>query len=119
MDLYASVAGGFFYRKFFVLAPSAKVCFPISIRLRYKDWGSVQEETDDPADSPALNKLFARFVEVIGNAVAGIQDTSKMVPMLQQLGMRHVAYGLKSEYFETAGTVIIDVLAERLAALFL
>ena len=37
-----------------------------------------------------------------------------MVPMLQQLGMRHVGYGLKADYFETAGTVLLDVLAERL-----
>ena len=46
--------------------------------------------------------------------MAGIQDTAKLVPMLQQLGMRHVGYGLKAEYFDLAGKILIEVLAEWL-----
>ena len=36
------------------------------------------------------------------------KDTTKLVPMLQQLGMRHVNYGLKPEYFNLAGRVLIE-----------
>lgn len=40
--------------------------------------------------------------------------TAKLVPMLQQLGMRHVGYGLKPEYFDLAGKILIEVLVEWL-----
>eukprot|EP00438_Fugacium_kawagutii_P005329 Skav210303 [mRNA] locus=scaffold475:167736:168416:- [translate_table: standard] len=117
-QLGTDVVGGLFYKKFFVLEPSAKNLFPISMRLRYKDWDTDEEEGEDPSNSPALRKLWAKFITVVGSAVAGIQDTSRLVPMLQQLGMRHVGYGLKPEYFDLAGKVLIEVLAEWLGDSF-
>ncbi|CAJ1375010.1 unnamed protein product [Effrenium voratum] len=117
-NLGTEVVGGLFYKKFFMLEPSAKSLFPISVRLRYKDWDTEEEEGADPAESPALRKLWAKFVTVVGSAVAGIQDTTKLVPMLQQLGMRHVNYGLKPEYFNLAGRVLIEVLSEWLGDSF-
>ena len=117
-QLGTDVVGGLFYKKFFVLEPSAKALFPISMRLRYKDWDTDEEEGEDPSNSPALRKLWAKFITVVGSAVAGIQDTAKLVPMLQQLGMRHVGYGLKPEYFNLAGKVLIEVLAEWLGDSF-
>lgn len=113
-QLGTDVVGGLFYKKFFMLEPSAKALFPMSMRLRYKDWDTDEEEGEDPSNSPALRKLWAKFITVVGSAVAGIQDTAKLVPMLQQLGMRHVGYGLKPEYFDLAGKVLIEVLAEWL-----
>ena len=88
------------------------------MRLRYKDWDTDEEELEDPSNSPALRKLWAKFITVVGSAVAGIQDTAKLVPMLQQLGMRHVGYGLKPEYFDLAGKILIEVLAEWLGDSF-
>ena len=113
-QLGTDVVGGLFYKKFFMLEPSAKALFPMSMRLRYKDWDTDEEEGEDPSNSPALRKLWAKFITVVGSAVAGIQDTARLVPMLQALGMRHVGYGLKSEYFDLAGKVLIEVLAEWL-----
>ena len=86
------VVGGLFYKKFFKIEPNAKALFPISVRLRYKDWDTDEEEGEDPEDSPALRKLWAKFITVVGSAVAGMQDTEKLVPMLQALGARHVAW---------------------------
>lgn len=117
-QLGTDVVGGLFYKKFFMLEPSAKALFPISMRLRYKDWDTDEEELEDPSNSPALRKLWAKFITVVGSAVAGIQDTAKLVPMLQQLGMRHVGYGLKPEYFDLAGKILIEVLAEWLGDSF-
>lgn len=117
-QLCTDVVGGLFYKKFFILEPSAKALFPMSMRLRYKDWDTDEEEGEDPSNSPALRKLWAKFITVVGSAVAGIQDTAKLVPMLQQLGMRHVGYGLKPEYFDLAGKVLIEVLAEWLGESF-
>ena len=117
-DMGLDVAGGLFYKKFLDLDPSAAALFPLKVRLRYQNWDTNHPETDDLSDSPALQRLWGRFIEVIGSAVAGLQDTAKMVPMLQQLGMRHVGYGLKVEYFDLAGAVLLDVLAEWLGDAF-
>ena len=117
-QLGTDTVGGLFYKKFFQLEPTAKALFPMSVRLRYKDWDTDEEEGEDPTNSPALRKLWAKFVTVVGSAVAGIQDCSKLVPSLQQLGIRHVAYGLKPEYFNLAGKVLIEVLAEWLGESF-
>jgi len=117
-ELGTDVAGGLFYKKFFEVEPSAKALFPMSVRLRYKNWDSDQQETDDMSESPALRRLWGRFIEVIGSAVAGLQDTAKMVPMLRELGLRHVGYGLKVEYFDLAGAILLEILADWLGESF-
>ena len=76
--LGTDVVGGLFYKKFFQIEPNAKALFPISVRLRYKDWDTDEEEGEDPEDSPALRKLWAKFITVVGSAVAGMQDTEKL-----------------------------------------
>ncbi|CAJ1357289.1 unnamed protein product [Effrenium voratum] len=76
--LGTDVVGGLFYKKFFQIEPKAKALFPISVRLRYKDWDTHEEETEDPEESPALRKLWAKFITVVGSAVAGMQDTEKL-----------------------------------------
>eukprot|EP00930_Biecheleria_cincta_P097781 TRINITY_DN89462_c0_g1_i1.p1 TRINITY_DN89462_c0_g1~~TRINITY_DN89462_c0_g1_i1.p1 ORF type:complete len:151 (-),score=34.52 TRINITY_DN89462_c0_g1_i1:397-849(-) len=47
-----------------------------------------------------------------------MHDVNELVPMLNQLGMRHVGYGLKPEYVQLAGTILVDVLKEGLGNAF-
>jgi hemoglobin-like flavoprotein len=109
------VAGGLFYKKFFQQQPDAKRLFPMSVRMRYRDWASETEEDENDLDnSPALRKLWAKVIDAVGSAVAGMHEINKLVPMLTQLGMRHVGYGLKPEYVQLAGKILIDVLKEGL-----
>jgi len=85
------------------------------VRTRYQDWASeAQEDENDLDNSPALRKLWAKVIDAVGSAVAGLHDVNKLVPMLNQLGMRHVGYGLKPEYVQLAGTILVDVLKEGL-----
>ena len=84
-----------------------------------QDWDTDEEENpDDPTHSPALRNLWAKFISVVGSAVAGIQDGGRLVPMLQQLGMRHASYGLKPGYFHLAGKILVDVIGEWLGDSF-
>eukprot|EP00441_Pelagodinium_beii_P033143 CAMPEP_0197640684 /NCGR_PEP_ID=MMETSP1338-20131121/14888_1 /TAXON_ID=43686 ORGANISM="Pelagodinium beii, Strain RCC1491" /NCGR_SAMPLE_ID=MMETSP1338 /ASSEMBLY_ACC=CAM_ASM_000754 /LENGTH=364 /DNA_ID=CAMNT_0043213555 /DNA_START=88 /DNA_END=1182 /DNA_ORIENTATION=- len=107
--------GEIFYKKFFKLRPESKDLFPLSVRARYRDWSSGVEEAEDDLDnSPALRKLWAKVIDAVGSAVAGLQDVSKLVPMLHRLGMRHHNYHMKTEYFEDAALVLIEVLKEGL-----
>jgi len=118
-EIGLSTVGGLFYQKFFALEPEAKELFPLSMRFRYMDWGSSEEEDpDDPTHSPALRNLWAKFISVVGSAVAGLQDTCRLVPMLQQLGIRHAGYGLKESYFHLAGKILVDCISEGLGKSF-
>eukprot|EP00930_Biecheleria_cincta_P093273 TRINITY_DN8351_c1_g1_i1.p1 TRINITY_DN8351_c1_g1~~TRINITY_DN8351_c1_g1_i1.p1 ORF type:complete len:399 (+),score=86.61 TRINITY_DN8351_c1_g1_i1:62-1198(+) len=113
--------GEIFYVKFFKLQPESIELFPLRVRQRYRDWA---DETEEPEvlttsfDSPALRKLWAKFVDAVGSAVAGLHDFNRLVPMLQQLGMRHLGYGLKPEYWRVAEKVLVEVLQEGLGDQF-
>jgi len=113
--------GEAFYVKFFALEPESIQLFPLSVRQRYRDWADETEEPevlDASLDSPALRKLWAKVVDAVGSAVSGLHDFNRLVPMLQQLGMRHVGYGLKPEYWRIAEKVLVEVLQEGLGDQF-
>eukprot|EP00440_Ansanella_granifera_P062413 gb/GFBE01067671.1/.p1 GENE.gb/GFBE01067671.1/~~gb/GFBE01067671.1/.p1 ORF type:complete len:448 (+),score=77.94 gb/GFBE01067671.1/:1-1344(+) len=113
------VVGEMFYKKFFELEPEAKELFPVSVRMRYRDWASDgNEDESDLYNSGGMRKLWAKVIDAIGSAVAGLHDVTKLVPMLHQLGMRHVGYGLKPEYFQVAEKVMVMVLKEGLGDQF-
>jgi len=118
-NLGTDKVGEAFYKKFFVLVPESKELFPISVRARYRDWSAAEEEDEnDLNNSPAMRKLWAKVIDAVGSAVAGLHDPNKLVPMLQQLCMRHVGYGLKTQYFELAAKILIEVLSEGLGDKF-
>lgn len=113
--------GEAFYQKFFKLEPESIQLFPLRVRQRYRDWADEEEEPEvlsASLDSPALRKLWAKVVDAVGSAVAGLHDFNRLVPMLQQLGMRHVGYGLKPEYWRLAEKVLVEVLQEGLGDQF-
>eukprot|EP00441_Pelagodinium_beii_P034350 CAMPEP_0197630234 /NCGR_PEP_ID=MMETSP1338-20131121/7789_1 /TAXON_ID=43686 ORGANISM="Pelagodinium beii, Strain RCC1491" /NCGR_SAMPLE_ID=MMETSP1338 /ASSEMBLY_ACC=CAM_ASM_000754 /LENGTH=419 /DNA_ID=CAMNT_0043201419 /DNA_START=29 /DNA_END=1288 /DNA_ORIENTATION=+ len=100
-----------FYKNLFKVAPVTKKLFPLPVRLRHRDWTSPEvEDPNEPDDSPALRKLFCRILEAIGSAVAGLQDIKTLVPHLTALGMRHMHYNMKAEYFHHAGGALMMTL---------
>eukprot|EP00930_Biecheleria_cincta_P077404 TRINITY_DN6469_c0_g1_i1.p1 TRINITY_DN6469_c0_g1~~TRINITY_DN6469_c0_g1_i1.p1 ORF type:complete len:380 (-),score=89.18 TRINITY_DN6469_c0_g1_i1:120-1259(-) len=113
--------GAFFYQQFFVLEPEAVKLFPLAVRQRYQDWtceGEEPEVLSPSSDSPALRKLWGKFIDAVGSAVAGMHDLQMLVPMLQQLGMRHLGYGLEPHYFKVAEKVLIEALKFNLGDIF-
>jgi len=110
---------GILYKKLFEVAPVTKELFPLSVRMRHRDWASPKEEDpDDPSDSPALPKLFCKVLEAVGTAVAGLQDMKSLVPHLTALGMRHINYNMKAEYFQYGGEAVMLTLKIGLGDLF-
>jgi len=92
--LGTDVVGLHIYRRFFEMVPEAMENFPAQVRAKYSDWTSQENEEDvDLSDSVALRKLFGKVVNAIGCVVVGLQDSSKLVPLLTSLGGRHIAYG--------------------------
>merc|ERR1719230_600404 len=87
-SLGSEVVAELFYKNLFQVAPATKELFPIAVRNRHRDWACGEEENeDDPVDSPALRKLFAKVLDAVGTAVAGLQDVASLVPHLTALGM--------------------------------
>jgi len=96
-----------------------KEVFPLSVRMRHRDWASPKDEDpNDPGDSPALRKLFCKVLEAVGTAVAGLQDMKTLVPHLTALGMRHINYNMKAEYFQYGGQAVLLTLKAGLGDAF-
>jgi hemoglobin-like flavoprotein len=85
----ADVAADLFYARLFELDPSLKPLF----------------KTDMKGQGMTL-------MTMLGTAVRGLAKPERLVPVLQGLGRRHVAYGVKDEHYDTVGAAFLDTLAK-------
>jgi methyl-accepting chemotaxis protein len=78
------------------------------------------------AAEPPLRALFKRdmaqqgdkLMQMIGAAVARLDDLPSLVPVLQQLAVRHLGYGVREEHYAVVGAALLKTLAQGLAADF-
>eukprot|EP00930_Biecheleria_cincta_P074829 TRINITY_DN6203_c0_g2_i1.p1 TRINITY_DN6203_c0_g2~~TRINITY_DN6203_c0_g2_i1.p1 ORF type:complete len:469 (+),score=84.19 TRINITY_DN6203_c0_g2_i1:71-1477(+) len=118
-SLGSEVVAELFYKNLFEVAPTTKELFPIAVRNRHRDWACDEEEDeDDPVNSPALRKLFAKVLDAVGTAVAGLQDITSLVPHLTALGMRHINYNTTDEHFAYGGQALLITLQAGLGELY-
>jgi len=117
-ELGTGAVGEILYRHLFSIAPQTKKLFPMSVRSRYRDWAHpVDEDENDFINSPALRNLFAKVVDAVGTAVAGLQNINKLVPELNALGMRHINYNMEPEYFDFGGQALVLTLQDGLGSM--
>jgi len=90
----ASTAAEIFYKKLFELDPALKELFPSS----------------DDAMAVQGNKLMS----MLSSAVAGLNNLDMLVPILQNLGKRHVEYKVEPFHYDTVGAALLDTLAAGL-----
>jgi len=115
----AAVVGEMLYRHTFALAPQAMALFPPHVRAKYHDWTS--DEVCDESDiynSPAMKKLFSKIVNTVGCAVTGLHDPKTLVPMLLQLGARHINYGTDEEHWPIVGQALQLTLRDALGGAY-
>ena len=55
-----------------------------------------------------------KLMLMIGTAVKGLDTLGELVPAVQKLGERHIAYGVKAEHYDTVGAALLDTLAKGL-----
>lgn len=75
---------------------------------------------------PSLKPLFKgdiadqgkKLMQMIGVAVASLDRLEGIVPTVQDLGRRHVNYGVKAEHYDTVGAALIETLAQGLGPAF-
>ncbi|WP_299391186.1 globin domain-containing protein [Pelagibius sp.] len=73
--------------------------------------------------SPHLRHMFLNDMEQqggmlmskLGLIVAELQNIPGLVPVLEDLALRHVAYGVKPQHYPLVGDALLQMLAEMLA----
>lgn len=91
----SETAAELFYGKLFELDPSVKALFK----------GDIKEQG-------------AKLMKMINTAVNGLDKLEEIVPAVQQLGVRHVAYGVKDEHYDTVGAALLWTLETGLGDAF-
>ena len=72
--------------------------------------------------SPALRSLFRtdmntqgeRLMAIIAVAVNGLNDLETILPAVQDLGVRHVGYGVEREHYDVVGAALLWTLEKGL-----
>jgi hemoglobin-like flavoprotein len=78
------------------------------------------------AADPGLKPLFRtdighqgqRLMTMIGAAVGLLDQPQKLMPVLRNLGMRHGAYGVRAQHYETVGAALLKTLGQGLGDAF-
>jgi hemoglobin-like flavoprotein len=86
----ASTAAGIFYTKLFELDPALKPLFP----------------NNEEAMKVQGNKLMT----MLGAAVAGLSNLDALIPVLKDLGKRHVDYKVEASHYDTVGAALLGTL---------
>jgi len=104
---------------------------PKQISLVQSTWMKVVPIRDEAAGlfyrmlfemDPGLRPLFKsdmaeqgrKLTSMIGTAVAGLAELPAIVPAVQELGRRHVHYGVKDAHYDTVGAALLWTLEQGL-----
>lgn len=91
----ADAAAAIFYAKLFELDPSLKALF-----------------------SSDMKEQGRKLMTMITTAVRGLSNLPSIVGAVQQLGRKHVAYGVKDEHYDTVGAALLWTLGQGLGDAF-
>lgn len=91
----ADTAAELFYGKLFELDPSVKPLFKSDIKEQGK-----------------------KLMTMITTAVRGLSKLDTIVGAVQDMGKRHVGYGVKDEHYDTVGSALIWTLGQGLGDAF-
>jgi len=94
------------FRHIFMEAPEALQLFPFK-----DDWKNLYE-------SPRLKAHAAKVIATVGTAVAGLNKLDALVPVLKELGLKHVGYGIQPAHYDVVGKALIATLTESLDRAF-
>ena len=87
----ASTAAEIFYAKLFELDPKLKLIFPAD-------------------DTEAMKSQGNKLMTMLSSAVAGLTNLERLVPVLEDLGKRHVEYKVEPAHYDTVGAALLSTL---------
>jgi len=93
---------------------------PISDQAAVLFYGRLFELDPDlkPLFSTDMKEQGRKLMTMITAAVRGLSDLGKLVPVVEDLGRRHVGYGVKDSHYDTVGAALLWTLEKGLGAAF-
>jgi hemoglobin-like flavoprotein len=108
---------------------------PEQVKLIQESWAKVVPIKETAAElfynklfemEPAVKPLFKgdikeqgrKLTAMLNSVVNGLNDLSALVPVAQELGKRHVPYGVKAEHYDTVGAALLWTLGAGLGDAF-
>jgi hemoglobin-like flavoprotein len=91
----AEAAAGLFYARLFELDPELKPLF-----------------------KGDMKRQGMMLMSMIATAVRGLSNPDTLLPMVKNLGRRHVGYGVKDSHYGTVGQALIETLQKGLGTDF-
>ncbi|MEM7132917.1 MAG: globin family protein [Chloroflexota bacterium] len=71
-----------------------------------------------PLFSENMNQQRVKLMQTLNGAVMGLDDLDALVPILENLAIRHVGYGVRDEHYQTVGAALIWTLEQGLGHAF-
>mmetsp|Transcript_99253 Transcript_99253/g.206799 ORF Transcript_99253/g.206799 Transcript_99253/m.206799 type:complete len:350 (+) Transcript_99253:273-1322(+) len=103
MTLGAENVGGLLFKKIFEIAPGALELFSFKNEPDIKTW---------------KNKKFLQHglnvVNAVGAAVDGLNFFSTVLPVLKELAVKHVGYGVQAAHYDVVGKALMQTLRDGL-----
>ncbi len=91
----AGTAADLFYDRLFEIAPDVRPMFP-----------------DD------LSEQKTKLMDMLGTAVNNLHQVETIIPAVEELGRKHVGYGVKDEHYNHVGSALLWTLEKGLASDF-
>jgi len=108
---------------------------PEQIKLVTESWEKVKPISEVAAElfygklfelDPSLKPLFSgdmkeqgrKLMAMINTAVNSLKNVETIVPAVQDLGRRHVGYGVKDEHYDTVAAALLWTLGQGLGDAF-
>lgn len=91
----ANTAADLFYGRLFEIAPQVRAMFPADLSQQKK-----------------------KLMTMLGAAVGGLSHLDTLVPAVQALGRRHVAYGVTAAHYTPVGAALLWTLEQGLGEAF-
>jgi hemoglobin-like flavoprotein len=91
----AGTAADLFYSRLFEIAPDVRPMFPVDLREQKK-----------------------KLIGILATAVSNLHQLDKIIPAVENLGRRHVGYGVKPEHYQPVAAALLWTLEQGLGADF-
>lgn len=87
--------GRMFYERLFAIAPDTRAMFGSDMTVQAR-----------------------KLMDTLAMAIASLRDSATLIPMLEGLARRHVAYGVRDEHYDQVGRALLDTLEKGLGGDF-
>ena len=98
-------AGVLFFKRLFETAPEAIELFSF-------------KKEDNLYESPKLKAHALKVMTTVGVAVSMLNDVPKLLPVLRDLGQKHIKYGVTPGHYDIVGRALLETLALGLGDAF-